>query len=305
MSSNLLYQRDKPRIIAAFISVLVAISAFLLRAPSCYESFWLDELHSAWCIWDGFSDVEPRASAGHQTPLFYWVLWIWKQLFGDSEFALRMISVAAVSAASGLASYVIATRFRSIAAGFTAGMVLAMEENSIFFGTELRPYAVIILLSTIVVLGYLRLLSSEDLRQQKSARMAMFISAFAAVSIQVTSAAIVLIFVFLSQFQKKRITPTRREIPSFEKMAWLRIELYHPWRRGDNECGNRRFVATTRIYGRASAPLNRLLKSEAFGSGTGYWVSPPPSASSRWLRRGLSIHGVINHRSFGQSSLCL
>lgn len=203
MSSTLLYQRDKLRLIAALISVLVASSAFLLRAPSCYESFWLDELHSAWCIWDGFSDVEPRASAGHQTPLFYWMLWIWKQLIGDTEFALRMISVAAVSLASGLASYVIATSFRSIAAGFTAGMVLAIEENSIFFGTELRPYALIILLSTIVVLGYLRVLSSEELRQQKSARLSIFISAFAAVSIQVTSAAIVLIFAFLSQMKKK------------------------------------------------------------------------------------------------------
>lgn len=203
MSSTPLNQRDNSKIFAASISILVSILAFLLRAPSCYESFWLDELHSTWCVWGHFSEIQPRASAGHQTPLFYWMLWIWKQIFGDSEFALRMISVAAVSAASGLSSYLIASNFRSTAAGFTAGMVLAIEQNSIFFGTELRPYSLIILLSNIVVLGYLRLLNRDQVKHHDLARSWIIVSAFAAVSVQVTSAAVVLVFVLLSQLQKK------------------------------------------------------------------------------------------------------
>ena len=32
----------------------VAAVAIAIRLPSCGESFWLDELHSAWAVQDGF-----------------------------------------------------------------------------------------------------------------------------------------------------------------------------------------------------------------------------------------------------------
>lgn len=153
------------RIPAASISLLVFFLAIFLRAPSCYESLWLDELHSAWCIWNTFGDVGIRAEAGHQLPIYFWFLWCWKQLFGVSEFALRMSSVIAVSASCGLLTYFTTTRFRSLAGGLTAGMVLAIEKNSIFFGTELRPYGFILLTSTIAVICFLSLFNSTDENQ--------------------------------------------------------------------------------------------------------------------------------------------
>ena len=49
-------------------SIVVFAVALLLRIPSCYESFWVDELHSAWCVWDNLADVPARAEIGHQSP---------------------------------------------------------------------------------------------------------------------------------------------------------------------------------------------------------------------------------------------
>lgn len=89
------------RLAAAVAAVFVA--AVLIRLPACYESFWVDELHSAWAVWDGIDQVQPRAAAGNQTPVYFFGLWFWRQLVGRSEVALRMSSVLAMSVVTGLA----------------------------------------------------------------------------------------------------------------------------------------------------------------------------------------------------------
>ena len=60
--------RSDRRVAIASIAVLAIATA--LRMPSCYESFWLDELHSAWTVWDGLSEVASRADRGHQSPFY-------------------------------------------------------------------------------------------------------------------------------------------------------------------------------------------------------------------------------------------
>jgi len=126
-------------------SIVVFAVAVALRLPSCYESLWVDELHSAWCVWDDLSDVAPRADIGHQSPFYFLGLWFWKQVFGGSELALRMSSVLAVAASCSVLTLGVARWSGSVIAGVTAGAILAIETNSIFFGTELRPFALVIL----------------------------------------------------------------------------------------------------------------------------------------------------------------
>ena len=56
-----------PWVSAGIASVLVFAVAVIFRVPSCHESFWIDELHSAWVVADGFADVSSRAAIGSQT----------------------------------------------------------------------------------------------------------------------------------------------------------------------------------------------------------------------------------------------
>lgn len=84
--------RENNRLVTWACALAVAIVAVVLRIPYCYESFWIDELHTAWAVWAEFDKVTDRAAAGNQTPLYFHGVWLWKAVFGPSEFALRMSS---------------------------------------------------------------------------------------------------------------------------------------------------------------------------------------------------------------------
>lgn len=146
--------RWTPGLIAA---CLFAIS-FFLRWPSCGESFWLDELHTAWCTFGTTDEVSSRASLGNQQPLYFAALWVWQRIpsataidFYGVEAWLRLTSVVA-SAASASVVYLIVRRVtKRHLGGIAAGLAMSLESTSIFYGTELRPYAWVILFSAVAI----------------------------------------------------------------------------------------------------------------------------------------------------------
>lgn len=170
-----------------FAATVVFLVAVVLRVPSCYESFWLDELHSAWCVWDSLSDVFPRASLGHQSPFYFVGLWFWKQAVGGGEVALRLSSVLAVAAGSAVLTISIARWAKSIAAGVATGLVLATESNSLFFGTELRPYALVILASCLAIACFLRLTEVRSRSEDPVAWIGLVVAILVAMVCQPTA----------------------------------------------------------------------------------------------------------------------
>lgn len=77
------------------------------------------------------------------------MLWVWKQSLGQSEWVLRLPSVLATSTAAALITLGLYRLRGSLWGGTMAGVLLAVETNSIFYGTELRPFGIVILLATI------------------------------------------------------------------------------------------------------------------------------------------------------------
>ena len=138
-----------PRWQSLTIALVVVTFAFGVRWPFCNESFWVDELHSAWSVWGSFGEVAPRAAMGNQTPVYYWALWVWRQFFGDSEWGLRASSVLLSSLACGVVAAGVAHQTRVLAGGAIAGMLLAIDPHSLFFGTELRVFPAIMLIAAI------------------------------------------------------------------------------------------------------------------------------------------------------------
>lgn len=131
---------------ATVAAVLVFMIAVAFRWSSCHESYWVDELHTAWCVDEALRDVAPRAAMGHQSPFYFWGLWCYRSLVGDGEWAMRMSSVVATAAAAGMVTFGLA-RQGGVWGGLAGGFVLAIDANSIFFGTELRPYAWVMLIT--------------------------------------------------------------------------------------------------------------------------------------------------------------
>jgi hypothetical protein len=168
-------------------ALLVFALAVCLRVPSCYESFWLDELHTAWAIWGDFGEVAQRAEVGNQTPLYFQLMWVWKQLVGESEVALRLSSVLAVSLAAALLVIAVSHSTRRLAGGVIAGTVLAVESNAIFFGTELRPYAWVMLLAVVATWMAMELIRARSSYRPEVARLVLVVAICFAVLLHPTA----------------------------------------------------------------------------------------------------------------------
>lgn len=179
-------QASSSKTIAITAMAIFAFAVFL-RMPSCYESFWLDELHSAWVVWDDVGQVYSRSVIGHQSPVYFYLLWTWKQLCGTSEVMLRLSSVLPVAFSCGLLTFSVSRWSHSYIAGAVAGLVLALENNSLFFGTELRPYAWVILFSAIATDCFLRLWSMRCRHDAQGAWLLLVASLMGAALFQPTS----------------------------------------------------------------------------------------------------------------------
>ncbi|QDS93768.1 hypothetical protein FF011L_25410 [Roseimaritima multifibrata] len=144
------------------LSLGLAVLTVALRWSFCHESLWVDELHSAWAVWDELALVSERSSAGNQTPWYFWGLWAWKQIFGGSEVALRAPSLLASAISVFAITWAAAVHSRQFVVGLLAGGLLAVEFRAVEFGTEVRVYALLIVLSILSARGWLTVLESSE-----------------------------------------------------------------------------------------------------------------------------------------------
>ncbi|MEO8612284.1 MAG: hypothetical protein ABI690_30595, partial [Chloroflexota bacterium] len=74
----------------------VLLIAFFLRFHNLgVQSFWNDEGSSYVQATRSFADIASNAARDIHPPGYYWLLAIWRQFSGDSEFGLRALSAFA------------------------------------------------------------------------------------------------------------------------------------------------------------------------------------------------------------------
>jgi len=170
--------RNKRRLNLLIVAVLL-ISAAGLRLRVAGDGLWVDELHTSWSVAGELQDVAPRAVAGNQSPLYFWLVWGVVQVAGHSVFTLRVVSLAAavatVAAVGGLAWLYT----RSQPAVFLAMLMAAFDRDFIFYATEARPYA----LAQCVSLAHLLLLSHALLPAKGARRDRLLWAGWAATGI--------------------------------------------------------------------------------------------------------------------------
>ncbi len=149
-------------------AVIVFLVAFALRWPSCGESFWVDELHTAWCAFADLSGVGRRAVIGNQQGGYFYAMYAWRHLMSVGvtevygvEAAMRSTSVLLTAFSAAGLVWGVSRVSGSLIGGVAAGLALSLESNAIFFGTELRPYAAVVFLAT-VVLGLMASVMEEN-----------------------------------------------------------------------------------------------------------------------------------------------
>ena len=123
------------------VTILLALVLRLYRLDS--QSLWYDEGFSVYLASMDIDEITSRTAADIQPPLYYYLLHGWIQLFGDTEWALRALSVLFGVFTVPLIYAVAQMLFRSRLAGLLAALLVAVSPLHVWYGQEVRMYTLL------------------------------------------------------------------------------------------------------------------------------------------------------------------
>ncbi len=139
-----MFRRRRVLLLLAGIAALAAaLRVFDIGA----ESLWLDEVWSARAARLSFAGIWDTCAQDVHPPLYTWILHAWTGAFGESEAALRSLSVAFSLLSLPLFHALGAALFRDRRAGLFAALLSAISAFHVFYAQETRSYALLLLLS--------------------------------------------------------------------------------------------------------------------------------------------------------------
>ncbi len=144
------------------VAGLTVLAAGLRFATLGLQAYHHDEIVTAsrvlradfWHVMDavGFSESAP--------PLYYALAWLWTQLTGTGEYGLRSLSALAGVATVPVA-YLLGAELRDRRAGIAAAALVAVNPMLLWYSQEARGYALLILLTSLSLLYFLRALGGQ------------------------------------------------------------------------------------------------------------------------------------------------
>lgn len=136
-----------------FIPIVLSVIFVALAMVQMNLSIWHDEAYSAYLIRGDFADIWNLTAIDVHPPLFYFCLKVWSMLFGNSEIALRMMSVMFGVVAIFAAFYLLKKLFNTKTASI-ATLVMTLSPLFIRYAEEARMYTMVLaiaLISTLVM----------------------------------------------------------------------------------------------------------------------------------------------------------
>ena len=138
-SSNLAEQISTPsRLYYSTIGIILLFSGIMRFYGLDTESFWLDELTSLWAI-NGDSWEGAMSNWLSMVGMGTWLMYFWKSVVGDSDFALRSIS-----AITGIILVFIVAefcrRYHDEKSGIISASMISISHLAILYSQEFRPY---------------------------------------------------------------------------------------------------------------------------------------------------------------------
>lgn len=129
-----------------FIFLLIVAVQVLYRLPYlAHSGFWHDEAFSLYYSQQHWGHLKHISEWDINPPLYYYFLWIWQNLFGIGEYAVRFSSVIFGALAAGML-YLFCARNINRGAGLISVMFFSISSEMYFYAHEARPYMLIILL---------------------------------------------------------------------------------------------------------------------------------------------------------------
>lgn len=137
----------KYRYIFSLVAILI-LGALLRFHHFAQRSLWLDEADSANLLKNDFVNIWPHLIVSGNNPTYIYLLKIWSEFFGNSEIALRTLSIF-FGLISIIFIYKLGKLLFSRPVGTWAAFFLAINYFSIFYSIQARQYSLVILISII------------------------------------------------------------------------------------------------------------------------------------------------------------
>ncbi len=116
------------------------LAAFALRVFRLGEqNVWWDEALAIWAVRQSFAGVTAWTASDVHPPLFFWTLWGWVRLVGQTELAARFLTVVWGVLTVALAG-AIGLRLAGRPAGVIAVVLVAVSPFEVAWSQELRMY---------------------------------------------------------------------------------------------------------------------------------------------------------------------
>jgi mannosyltransferase len=144
-----------------FLPALTVFTAAALWLPHACESLWRDEAITWWIIKDGWAETFERAFHFQEwSGAYYLFMKAWVSVFGKSEAALRVPSLAAAAAAA-YALYLLGKRIKDRETGLLAALVFSTSGYMSFHAADARPYAAALAFGILATLNLTALLDEN------------------------------------------------------------------------------------------------------------------------------------------------
>lgn len=143
---------------ARTIAAVTALAALLRFATLDIQSFWFDEAVTVDLLDQGLGGLLGDIPESESTPpLYYLLAWLWAQVFGLGEVGLRSFSALCGTAAVPLA-WLAARELVSARAALAVAGLAAVNPLLVWYSQEARSYALLLLLGTVSLWLFARLL---------------------------------------------------------------------------------------------------------------------------------------------------
>jgi 4-amino-4-deoxy-L-arabinose transferase-like glycosyltransferase len=135
------------------------------------QSLWNDEGNSVRLAQRSLALVTAGAAGDIHPPGYYYLLWAWLRLFGDTEFAARSLS-AVVGLLLVAVTYALGRQLDRPALGLTARFLAAISPFQVYYSQEARMYILVTLIGAAATYFFIRLIRQESRRLEERSQPA-------------------------------------------------------------------------------------------------------------------------------------